>query len=684
MKLQNLLYGALTAMAVSAFSVACTDPIELGDGALQKPSSSAITKDTVFSNAEYTRQFHTALYSRMFYGLPYGVDHKNYTLPESNSPYIGMPDALTDCWQLHWVNTVVYGTYYAASLTSTGSTLFGFTGEMVWETIHSAYLFLENIDGVPGIEQEEKNRLIAETKCIIASRYFDLFLHYGGLPLITSSFTGAESSYNEPRATIEATVNFMVGLLDDAIQTTELPWVVADPNTQTGRWTKAAAMALKCKVLQVAASPIYNATQPYYDGSSEAETNRLVWYGDYQDSRWQKLKTACEEFFNALNTNGYYELEKATGTTISAYRLAYRKGYAKQGSKEILLATRHAGIDAFKAGTYAWHQWVNIGRNSYTPTQEYVEMFPWSNGQPFDWEDAKTKYETNPTHARGLNAMFKRGTISPRSQMLTNVTYTRDPRLYEEVIVNGQLKYLDWTTGALSGDIWEMWVGGTDAQKNPANETNQYATGYCHNKYYMGSGSNGAGDYLRQFTQWVYLSLNEMYLIYAEALLQTGDLTGCLNQMKIIRQRVGINNNVDYYDSSLRTDKDKLLNELLNERARELGLQNIRWMDMVRYKRTDWMTKPLHGLRIYRLKQNANGGWDRVEEAWTNGDKATDVTSKEPNRFEYEKFELKERRRALWDYENDPNNLFVKKYLLSPIPQGEINKNYGLIQNPGW
>ncbi len=684
MKLYNLLYIALTTTALSATIVGCTDNIQLGDSALQKPSSSAITKDTVFNNAEYTRQFHTALYSRMFYGLPYGVDHQNYVLPESNSPYTGMPDALTDCWQLHWVNTNVYGTYYAASLTSSKAPLFGFTGEMTWETIHSAYLFLENIDNVSGIEQTEKNRLIAETKCIIASRYFDMFQHYGGLPIVTATFTGAESSYELPRATVEETVNFMTGLLDDAIKTTELPWVTADPNTQTGRWTKAAAMALKCKILQFAASPIFNASEPYYNGSSEAEQTYLVWYGGYKAELWQNLKTACEEFFNELNKNGYYELEQAESKTAAGYRLAYRKGYAKQGSKEILLATRHAGIDAFKAGTYAWHQWVNIGRNSYTPTQEYVELFPWSNGQPFDWETAKNYYDTNPNHARGLNAMFKRGTVSPRSQMLANVTYTRDPRLYEEVIVNGQLKFLDWTTGAMSGDIWEMWVGGTDAGQNPANETNQYATGYCHNKYYMGSGSNGAGDYLRQYTQWVYLSLNEMYLIYAEALLQTGDPAGCLQQMNIIRKRVGLTNNVDYYDSTLKTDKDKLLNELLNERARELGLQNIRWMDMVRYKRTDWMTKPLHGLRIYRLKQNSSGQYVRVEEKWTDGDKATDKTSKEPNRFEFEKFELSQRRRALWDYEQDPNNLFVKKYLLSPFPLGEINKGYGLIQNPGW
>ena len=43
---------------------------------------------------------------------------------------------------------------------------------------------MENIERVPGMDETEKKRLVAEAKCLIAARYFDLFRHYGGLPLI--------------------------------------------------------------------------------------------------------------------------------------------------------------------------------------------------------------------------------------------------------------------------------------------------------------------------------------------------------------------------------------------------------------------------------------------------------------------------------------------------------------------
>ncbi len=46
--------------------------------------------------------------------------------------------------------------------------------------------------------------------------------------------------------------------------------------------------------------------------------------------------------------------------------------------------------------------------------------------------------------------------------------------------------------------------------------------------------------------------------------------------------------------------------------------------------------------------------------------------------FEYERFELSKPVRRWWTYGFDP------KWYLSPFPQTEINKGYGLIQNPGW
>ena len=48
----------------------------------------------------------------------------------------------------------------------------------------------------------------------------------------------------------------------------------------------------------------------------------------------------------------------------------------------------------------------------------------------------------------------------------------------------------------------------------------------------------------------------------------------------------------------------------------------------------------------------------------------------------YQKFQIQNRARYLWDFK--PEDLEVKKWLLMPMPLSEINKGYGLVQNPGW
>ena len=52
--------------------------------------------------------------------------------------------------------------------------------------------------------------------------------------------------------------------------------------------------------------------------------------------------------------------------------------------------------------------------------------------------------------------------------------------------------------------------------------------------------------------------------------------------------------------------------------------------------------------------------------------------------FTYEVFPIKGVQRNLWAYEENPNDLAVRKWFLEPFPATEINKGYGLIQNPGW
>lgn len=658
------LAGVAASVLMGIAITSCVDEIKFGSSFLEKAPGGTTGKDDVFSNAEYTRQFLTSIYALQYYGLPYG--QKNDKWPLINTPYTGKFDALSDCWQLHWSSTAIYQQYYSGSHTAgdADSDKFSYTKNKVWEAVRAVWMLLENIDNVDDLGDDEKKEMKAEAYCLLAARYFDLFRHYGGLPLVVSTLDyDEEGSFQQPRATVEKTVDYMIGYLDEAINSGALAWNFegTEAANSTGRWTKAGAMALKCKILQFAASPLFNDDKPYYGGSSKAEQDLLVWYGGYNHKLWEACRDACKAFFDA-NTGNQYKLNEAEKQTAEGYRQAYRMGYVLQNSPEVIHSVRVNGYERPQGDAYYfWYLWCDLGRNSYTPTQEYVEMFPWKDGRPFSWSQTESEGK--------LDEMFLTGTHKGLGLDLETIDLKRDPRLYESVRINGVPKGLNWTSGEMSDNSYELWIGGYDAQFNPRNENGTYATGYDNMKYYF-------PEYPRQNTQWVYLRLSDIYLTYAEALLQAdNDFAGALEWVNKVRARVGLGKLEECNpDKNLTSNKQALLEEILRERACELGFEDSRFFDLIRYKKKSVFEKPLHGLHIYRLKEGSDT--EVTETKWFDGDRNNGV--KQPTRFKYEKFVLNNRRRSWWDSGFDP------KWYLSPFPQTEVNKGYGLVQNPGW
>lgn len=627
---------------VALFASSCVDQVKFGDSFLEKAPGVAVTQDTIFGKATYARAFLWDTYSKLYYGLPV---YWNTVEGKMNT---GIFEMMSDCWHSHtdWngINRKYYsGSYKAGDEDSSDDTRFGYTKENCWEAIRAALLFVENVDRVPDMDDAEKKRLAAEAKVIVASRDFDLFRHFGGLPLIKETYD-VQPSYELPRATVEETVKYMVDLLDEAAATPQLPWDLGTDDTNwQGRFTKASAMGLKCKILLFAASPLFNDNVPYcMEPPQDAVVNHQVWYGAYKPELWDQCWQACVDFFTELQSKGYYELTQATEATAQGYRNAYNKAYfTRENNKELLISTHISRFGKFNS----WDEWQYIfvkGDNGtvytggLTPTLEFMEMFPISNGEPFRLNAATNPFYTDNDYNRP----------------------TRDPRLYETMLVNGT---------QFGDHAAELWIGGRDNINDTEKETGKYATGFGCYKFYK-EGVNSLKD---KYLQWPYLRLAEMYLIYAEALLKSkNDLTGAIEQVNKVRARVGLGDLAACNpDKNLTTDADALLEEILRERACELGLEDVRLFDMTRYKREDLFRKQLHGLKIYRNDGGGNTPWS--------GTTGNSSAYPKPTQFTYEAFPLVNPSRAWWSN-------FSPKWYLSAFPPSEVNKKYGLTQNPGW
>lgn len=628
--------------------VGCVDEIKFGDSFLDKAPGVAIDIDEVFSKAENARYFLWNVYSDLYFALnekqgstiSYGFDGGMFeTLSDSHHSTIGYDAA----------GTTYYPGVYSVKNENDGSLRckFPFKKARVWECVRNGWIFIENVVRVPDMTEEEKQRLIAEAKIVIASRYFDMFRHFGGLPLIDHVQDMTVIEKGIPRATVEETVNFIVRLLDEAAATPSLPWMIPANEIETwaGRLTKASAMGLKCEVLMFAASPLFNDDEPYCtEPPQDAVIQKHVWYGEYKPELWTRCKEACEDFFkeNEKNGNPYYLL-KANGDLSfnvqdidNPYRVAFRSGYLLRESPELLITVH---CDKYQADYMKYDESFIFAdrsmKGSVAPTQELADRFAMSDGTPFSDEGL---FEENNPH-----------NINPYAD--------RDPRFYETLLCNAS----PWRGGKA-----ELWEGGYMKKNNSKDKIDKRETQHGYGLFKFVTDRKISSNIPLQYP---YLRLSEIYLIYAEALAETGDLPGAIRQVDIVRERVGLRGlNACNPLLNLTVDKENLINEILRERICELTLEDVRFFDMIRRKLVDDFTKPLHGVRIWR-KDGKNKAWKGTD------DEKNGVPF--PTEFWYEKFTISER------YWQKPG-MFSTKWFLSAIPTSEINKDYGLTQNPGW
>ena len=187
-----------------------------------------------------------------------------------------------------------------------------------------------------------------------------------------------------------------------------------------------------------------------------------------------------------------------------------------------------------------------------------------------------------------------------------------------------------------------------------------------------------ANNFAKQNCHLYFLRYADVLLMYAEACneLANGEsdplVDDALAKLELVRDRARKSgDDPTVLPKITERNKAKLREIIWNERRIELAMEGHRFFDLIRYKRADRFEKQLHGLFIYRLDDNGV----RRDLPWRGNDEGKMAY---PTHFEYEKFELNNPTRYWW------TNGFDPKWYLSPFPSTEVNKGYGLVQNPGW
>ena len=660
----------------SAFAFSCVDPFAVGDDFLEKAPGVDVNIDTVFTHAEYTRNFLWSAYGQLYC---------TYT---SGNMMNGAPiDVLSDSYHCY----VSWGgpkqSYYPGLLTENAqdtedgnfqgkfsySTKGGLDSDAggrvsIYETVRKCWQLIENIDRVPDMSDNEKSRIRGEAYTIMASRYYDAFRNFGGLCLARKAY-GVGENFEGGRATAKETVEFIDSLIVCAINEPGFIWNIdnADIGQWSGRLTRASARALRAKVWMFAASPLFNDSEPYMEYTADKITEftniEHVWFGGKDPSLWNRCLEYCNDFFRDNEQNGnYYQLIQPATQDEAGYRMAYRNAYRYRNNE-----SRHEKIfdvhptqlmsdqvtDGVISNRWGWG-WPGFALDCYrqggaVPTNELMECFGMQDGRVFPYAD-----------------IYGAGNNPDGIDIFAN----RDPRLYETMLVPRQSLPAGMDYAGYS--YADTWVGGAmyyDQNNFGDASSDDAASGYRKFKWMLDYTNDRMND---QFIGVSYIRLAEMYLIRAEALAETGNLAAALEDLHVVRSRVGLGRlETMNPELKLTSNKENLINEILRERNCEIGAEcGDRLYDMVRRKRQDLFTKTLHEIRVYRLDASGN--------RMTDGDVRWDPATPWP-KFEYEKPEIVNGARRWWE-----PGYWTNKWYLDPVSRIEVQKKYGLTQNPGW
>ena len=504
--------------------------------------------------------------------------------------------------------------------------------------IRACNLALSNLEAPKFNSPVLVDRMKGEVKFLRAYYYQQLLRYFGGVPIIDKPFTLNDSDFLSPRNTWEECVNFIVKNCDEAAA------LLDGKTTVAGRANKAAALALKARILIYAASDLHDMPTAKSKSSALASYAKpeLVGYvsGD-RKARWEKARDAAKAvldlpgFGYALNLTNPASAADGTANYMNA-------SLAKNGGEKEIFIGRYfinakqegGGRQGLFNGPNGYHNWAGN-----TPIQLMVDDYEMMDGSKFNWN--KAEHASAPYLNRDprfyASILYEGAPWKPR----TSDVASKDPA---NQIQTGQYILANGTT-----------VFGLDTRKSSVEDWNGSYTGYYIRKF-VDPNPAIIDQNTWQQVPWPILRYTEMVFHYAEALIELGDNANALLWLNKVRFRSGM--------PALTETGDALKQRFRNEKRVEMYLEEQRYHDTRR-----WMIAPT------TLGRKANG-------INVTGVAKAGATIPNPYRFDPTAFSY-----TYKVFEIDPgkeNRAWLDKMYYLPIHRDEMNRNNKLVQNPGY
>jgi hypothetical protein len=502
-----------------------------------------------------------------------------------------------------------------------------------YQGIRMANIFMANIENSETNLLKEPNgdKLIVqykgEARFLRAYYYWTMMKLYGPVILVGDEVSRYDNDFQLPRNSWKECIDYILAEFAEARKMVPEKHLTAggtEDATQTGRINTLVIDAVKSQVLLFDASPLYNGNPDYADYKND--DGKQLMNTAYDANKWSIAAEAAKEAIDRAIANGKNLFTSPNNDPFTSYRELFLTGWSTEGiwTRAVTAYTAWENDAAPRAAN------GTAFNASLSVPQDFVDKFRMINGKNIN--ETGSNYNANGFTTTARTGYYVAGT--------SNMYVNREPRFYNTITFNGSNVPFVAKTGMTHV---QFWPSGNSGNAN-GSEPKFPRTGYLVRKHTnpARNQSNNSGNVVRPA---MYIRLGELYLNYAEALNESKPgHVDILTYLNFIRKRGGIPVLTGAFT------QDEMRKLIQTERCIEMAYEGNRFFDIRRWK-------------IANTPEGRQGG-DFYGMNVFAGNSLTD-----PDFYA-------KTRTSTRNWEN--------KYYIFPVPQSELNKNYAMVQAPGY